>query len=246
MTLMTKSKEVPAPTGAGPREARMPETGLRLNLGCGPNAPDGWVNVDGSWNAWFSHHPHLLHAVRFLRIVPAERGAVWTARPVVHDIRRPLPFRSNTFVAIYASHVLEHLHFDDAQRLLHECLRVLVPGGVLRIVVPDLESIALQYLKKKSAGDPTAAETMNEMLAFRSRNAPTGNLIMRFYNSVKDFHAHKWMYDASSLKDYVQRVGFNDVRQREYLESEIRGISEVERAERVVDGAGVCIEARKA
>src|ERR1700758_4568619 len=28
----------------------------RVNLGCGPNGPPGWLNVDGSWNAWLTNH----------------------------------------------------------------------------------------------------------------------------------------------------------------------------------------------
>lgn len=62
------------------------------------------------------------------------------------DIRKGLPFESNSFENCYTSHMLEHLRRDDADFLISECNRVLIPDGILRIVVPDLESIAREYL----------------------------------------------------------------------------------------------------
>src|ERR1700680_660258 len=125
----------------------------KLNLGCGPNAPVGWVNVDGSWNAWFSNHQFLRTALRVVGVIDANHGAQWKARPLVHDLTKPLPFEENTFSCVYASHILEHLYLADAQTLLSECRRVLRPGGVIRLVVPDLRSIAATYLKKKNGGN---------------------------------------------------------------------------------------------
>ena len=63
-----------------------------------------------------------------------------------HDITKGLPFGENEFDAVYHSHVLEHLEPADGEKLLSECHRVLRPGGVLRIVVPNLEQIATLYL----------------------------------------------------------------------------------------------------
>ena len=63
-----------------------------------------------------------------------------------HDITKGLPFDDNQFDAVYHSHVLEHLEPADGEKLLSECYRVLRPGGVLRIVVPNLEQIATLYL----------------------------------------------------------------------------------------------------
>ena len=46
----------------------------------------------------------------------------------------------------------------DAQNLLGECLRVLRPGGMIRMVVPDLHSMATDYLNNFNGGSPTPAE----------------------------------------------------------------------------------------
>ncbi len=90
-----------------------------LNLGCGHRRHPDWTNAD---------------------LAPS------AADVLAVDLRRPLPFAAASFTAVYASHVLEHLVPVEADRLLREARRVLAPGGILRIVVPDLEGIARGYL----------------------------------------------------------------------------------------------------
>lgn len=91
-----------------------------LNLGCGAHLHSEWINVDVAGGP-----PGIL----------------------VHDLRRGIPFASGAFDVVYHSHLLEHLTPDDGRQLLSECHRVLRPGGVLRVAVPDLEVIAREYLR---------------------------------------------------------------------------------------------------
>jgi predicted SAM-dependent methyltransferase len=95
-----------------------------LNFGCGKAFHPDWVNLDSSDS------------------IPGV---------IKHDLRRGLPFPDASFDAAYGSHVLEHLELEAAERLLRECLRVLKPDGIARIVVPDLEAIARQYLESLAA-----------------------------------------------------------------------------------------------
>ncbi|MEI7780644.1 MAG: methyltransferase domain-containing protein [Planctomycetota bacterium] len=90
-----------------------------LNLGCGGRFHPAWTNVD---------------------MAPVDDSVIR------HNLRRPLPFAAGTFDAVYHSHVLEHLGQDDAATFVRECYRVLRPGGVVRIAVPNLETIARLYL----------------------------------------------------------------------------------------------------
>lgn len=222
----------------------------RVNLGCGPNAPAGWLNVDGSWNAWLTEHRHLRGALGKMGF-SVNRGSQWKVQPLVHDLKKPLPLPTNTFYAIYASHVLEHLYRVEAQRLLQECRRVLRPGGLIRLVVPDLHSMVIEYLNNKDAGnspishDPSAGDRLNERLGFRSAAPPNGNFVYRFYATWKDFHSHKWMYDSASLARCLELAGFQGVASKGFRESNIPGIEEVEEEGRVLGGAGVCVEGIK-
>jgi SAM-dependent methyltransferase len=106
----------------------------------------------------------MLGAMRYLNVGCGDRfDPTWTnldlaPRPgvVAADLRQPLPFDGGEFDAVYASHVLEHLDPDAGGRLLGELFRVLKPGGIVRIVVPDLEQAAREYLAalaKARAGD---------------------------------------------------------------------------------------------
>jgi Methyltransferase domain len=90
-----------------------------LNLGCGSRFHSDWVNLD---------------------LQPIDsRVRSW-------DLRKELPFSAESFDVVYHSHFLEHLPRHAGAGFLRECYRVLKPGGVIRVVVPDLEQIARRYL----------------------------------------------------------------------------------------------------
>jgi predicted SAM-dependent methyltransferase len=91
-----------------------------LNMGCGSIFHPAWINLDITFSS-----PYV--------------------KP--HDIRRGLPFANSEIDVCYCSHVLEHLTQGQAKKLLAECFRVLKPAGIVRIVVPDLESIVRNYLE---------------------------------------------------------------------------------------------------
>jgi predicted SAM-dependent methyltransferase len=232
---------------------RVAETNpLKLHLGCGLNVVEGWVNVDGSWNARLAKYPRVRRALAAARVIPAESAKVqWRGDLRILDVRDPLPFPASSCDAVYASHLLEHLYLDDALKLLRECFRVLRPGGTLRLVVPDLRAIVREYNGERVfynsdefAGLP-AADRMNRRLLFRSQNAPRGNVLMRVYAALKDFQTHKWMYDAESLVAHVRSVGFGDVAERGFRESRIGDIDRLEHPGRVLQGEGICVEGVK-
>jgi predicted SAM-dependent methyltransferase len=188
-----------------------------------------------------------------LRLLPPDKLAIpWSSSIVIHDIRRPLPFPDNSASAVYASHVLEHLYFEEGRQLMVESFRVLAAGGVLRIVVPDLRMIVEEYLgngasKGQTSGSESLrpADQMNQRLLMRWPTPSSSHLLYRIYNSWQDFHSHKWMYDADSLGALFKATGFVQVEQKGCHDSRIAGIREVEDQSRILDGAGVCVEGVK-
>jgi predicted SAM-dependent methyltransferase len=102
----------------------MTQRNTYLNLGCGARFHPGWTNVD---------------------VTPRDEGVI------AHDLRSAVPFPEKSFDVVYHSHLLEHLPRNEAPAFLAECYRVLKPGGVLRVVVPDLEQIARLYLQALQA-----------------------------------------------------------------------------------------------
>jgi len=95
-----------------------------LNIGCGSHFHPAWTNVDVA-----STSPHV----------------------IAHDIRKGLPFDGASFDVVYHSHVIEHLAQPDALSFMRECVRVLRPGGTIRVVTPDLETLARSYLDRLEA-----------------------------------------------------------------------------------------------
>jgi len=67
-------------------------------------------------------------------------------QPHVVADARDIPFRSNTFSTVYASHILEHFRMDEAGWILKEWWRVVAPGGELQVFVPNLEWVAMQIM----------------------------------------------------------------------------------------------------
>lgn len=244
-------KPLPAP---GVKRPVLEKKGLaRVNLGCGLQTPSGWVNLDGSYNAKLAKHPFLRRALAWLNLLPADALNVpWSSSILIHDIRKPLPFADGAVAAIYASHVLEHLYREEAEQVAKESFRILATGGVLRVVVPDLEAIVREYMGERPFGALTSdderlcrADRLNRRLLMRYPTPAHSHVLRRIYDSWKDLHSHKWMYDTESLVALVKGAGFIDVRRRDYLESEIADIGVLEEQSRVVNGAGVCVEGVK-
>src|SRR5215831_6253473 len=67
-------------------------------------------------------------------------------------------FADNSVEEIRASHCLEHFSHRQTLDVLKEWVRVLKPGGLLRIAVPDFAKIAENYLK--GVGQPTQSFVM--------------------------------------------------------------------------------------
>jgi len=111
-----------------------------LNLGCGSAFHPDWINID------FHNHG----------------GSV-----LAYDLRLGIPLPDATVDVVYHSHVLEHFTREGGVTFLTECFRVLRPGGLLRIAVPDLENIARAYiaaLEEAKADAPGAEERHQWMI----------------------------------------------------------------------------------
>jgi predicted SAM-dependent methyltransferase len=107
-----------------------------LNAGCGAKFHPAWTNIDMGSNS-----PYV-YAYNFLN---------------------GFPYEDNQFDVVYHSQVLEHFPKEKAGVFLSECLRVLRPGGILRVVVPDLENIVSEYLRllRENLEAPSKQSTAN-------------------------------------------------------------------------------------
>jgi predicted SAM-dependent methyltransferase len=104
-------------TGVRKARAYVGKNGLKLNIACGPNRKEGWVNIDLS---------------------PGAELAL--------DMRERIPLPDGSAMVIYSEHFLECLDYpEDAKHFLRECFRVLEQNAIFRVGVPDTRWPLLEY-----------------------------------------------------------------------------------------------------
>jgi predicted SAM-dependent methyltransferase len=165
------------------------ETHLKLNVGCGANRKNGWVNVD--------LHPKA---------------------DVKTDARRKLPFRTNSAAVIYSEHFFEHLEYpEEAMLFLHESFRVLEPGGLFSVGVPDTELCLRAYV------DGNFSRQELGLTYVEWCDMPMHSLNFLFHQGGE----HKHLYDAPTLINVLGKAGFENARRRKFdpsLDSEDRRV----------------------
>ncbi len=147
----------------------------KLHLGCGRKIIEGFYHVDAL------DYPHVDHV-----------------GPVEH-----LPFlSSNSAQLIYACHVLEHFGRHEYKDVLAEWCRVLAPGGVLRLAVPDFNAIAGLYLEPGNGIDLPVVL----------------GLIVGGQRDEYDYH--KMAFDEKCLTEALLETGFSQVHRWDWRETE--------------------------
>ena len=141
---------------------------VQLIFGCGETRYPGWTGVD----CYFGSGADL-----------------------VMDLRRPLPFPDQSVDLCFSEHFLEHLYPDEGLQHLREVVRVLKPGGVYRIVVPDV----VKFFRKYSEGD---AEFFK--LAFPWAERP----MQALYDVANWGGIHRNILDFPELQWMANKAGF--------------------------------------
>lgn len=222
---------------------------FKLNLGCGLIVPDGWVNIDSSLNACLAKYPKARRFLRRLKIIPERLSRIsWPKNIVILDVRKDLPYPDNSVMCIYSSHLFEHLLRVEAKKLLKECYRVLVPGGVIRIIVPDLRICAEKYIEafqkwNEKSQELPPAEIFLENLVMYDYDLVDQPFWIKICKKFYDKNTHKWVYDEQSLTYFLKETGFKDIRKRKFGESFIKDIVKLDNLERFE--ASICLESIK-
>lgn len=68
----------------------------------------------------------------------------WKNHDIEVDITKPLPYADNSLEQVLIEHGLEHVSCAEGFRFLREAYRILRPGGVLRVCVPELDRLSLK------------------------------------------------------------------------------------------------------
>ena len=163
---------------------------LKLHIGSGPYVLDGWINLD---------------------VFPAQFST---------NVLWGLPFTNGQCRYVFVSHLLEHLFYPtDAASLLDDIHRILAPGGVVRIVVPDIAQCIEAYqnndtgffqsrIEHWGAGDGQATR-LEHFLSYAGAGPDPAWL----------FEAHKFGYDLETLTRALERAGFKTISSSRFMQS---------------------------
>lgn len=179
---------------------------MRINVGCGQTPTDGWVNFDNSLAIKLAQWPAvagLLYRANIINQRQKEFIDFAAKANIRHaDAVKGLPLPMNSVSVFYSSHVLEHLDQIDANIFLEEAYRVLLPGGVIRLAVPDLRKQVAKYFADKDANAFVASTLLCVPKPRGIKN--------KFFALIVGPRNHQWAYDGPSLCRLLERVGFRD------------------------------------
>jgi len=218
---MTAIPSTFAPPHAADRLRNLP----RLNVGCGPIQPPGWINVDNSQRArlrrWLPPVDWL--CVRLGLFPPTE----FTGQTNTFNLMHRWPFAADSVAAIYGGEVFEHFTHAEGLRFLTESFRVLAPGGVLRLRVPDNYTFWKNYVREFEdcrTRDPADWDDRHSRwVEMFFREICVKRQLVGSYG-----HFHKWAYDEISLSLAFRAAGFTDVERMDYHDSRIASVEAVE------------------
>lgn len=179
----------------------------KVNLACGLTCAQGWFNIDGSLSAllgskqftWWNKLIYKLAGSAKFYTFAEFNEVIRKKRTYFYDLRYGIPLNDNSVQILYCSHFLEHLNKPDGARFIAECYRVLAKGGLMRLVLPDLD-IAIKQFQTKPA------EKVLDLFFYTSDYA--------------DFAAHKYNYNFKLLATLLKKVGFKNIERQKYRQGQ--------------------------
>lgn len=140
----------------------------KLHLGCGKKIIPGWINIDA---------------------IPQYREVY------IDDVSILSTIPDMTVDEIYACHVLEHFGRKITHSVLETWFRKLRPGGLIRISVPDIQSVFEKY----------------------RQGTPLSVLIGLLYGGQRnEYDYHKIGFDFEMLSSIMTSVGFVDIKRYDW------------------------------
>lgn len=166
------------------RQLRSLDPGARyLNAGCGPKPLSDFINLDWKWGP--------------------EIERCW-------DLTKALPLKSGSLDGVYSEHCVEHFTRENAVKILREFHRVLRPGSIVRIVVPDVELFIDLYVRARN-GEPVSFPYVEDP-------GPSFTPVDPLNRIFRGYGHHLYAYDAHALAVLMLEAGFRQPEKRAFLE----------------------------
>jgi predicted SAM-dependent methyltransferase len=125
---------------------------------------------------------------------------------VVRDIREGLPLASESFDYAVSIHALPEIPYPQLEDVLWELRRVLKPGGVLRLGLPDLDRAIQAYLRQDRDYFLIPDETVTAL---------GGKLVVQ----MTWYGRSRTMFTYEFVEELLQKSGFRQIARCAYQET---------------------------
>jgi SAM-dependent methyltransferase len=205
--------------------------GIYVEYGAGTTVGEGWLSYDSSPTLRLERLPLIGRRLGKL----AGGHAPFPKEIHYGDIVRGLPLQDSSVDGIYASHVLEHLALEDMRTALSNTIKLLKPGGVFRVIVPDLTIATQHYMEE--VGDPDAAfRFLSGTWLGREKRERT--IIGRLREIIGSSH-HLWMYDYPAMERELVEAGFTSLRIAQFGDAEDSMFNLIEHPDRFENSVAI-------
>lgn len=184
-----------------------------VNIGSSFQVVDGWLSLDHSKHVLIARVPGAATVLHSLGLMPSwlwpyHQNGAWR-RVRFWDARLRIPLKDGAVQYAYSAHTLEHFYPDHAARVAAGILRVLKPGGVFRVVLPDLEAVATSHhaLTREAPASFRDGQVTREGWA-----DAVSEFCFGARTPMESRFRHRWMYDRHSIKRLLLKVGFATAR----------------------------------
>lgn len=148
-----------------------------LQLAASNNILQGWLNTD---------------------LVPTHDSVLYL------DATQRFPFPDESFDYILSEHMIEHISYADGQSMLRECVRLLKPGGRVRIATPDLQTVLSLHTQEKTDSQKRYIEWSIGRFMPDAQHSSDVFVINNFFRSW----GHAFIYDKPALAYALRQSGF--------------------------------------
>lgn len=200
------------------------KSSVKLNLGCGPSGLDDWINFDYGILPLLSKFPRCRELLIRLKILPETYRRHWAPITLV-DLRKRFPLAEATVDYIYSSQVLEHFERYETLHILRECYRCLRSGGVLRVSVPEIETMFTLYHRLKQEGKRAGLELCRVWWGAEHDVPPRTRIQKWSRYFIRD---HKWHYDTDELALLLREAGFPNMTVCAYRQGRVPDIDRLD------------------
>lgn len=191
----------------------MKDDRLYVHYGCGQCSPKEWKNFDVSPTLRIQKTPVLGWLLKH------SLGQIFEKNVQYGDITKGLPgIKDNTVDGAYCSHVLEHMSLFDFRKALENTYKMLKPGGVFRLIMPDLKVLVDDYIADKANGDPEASIRFVKRTIMGMEDRPRN--LKAVSKLAYGYLNHLWLWDTESTINELKKAGFTKIREMGFNDSD--------------------------